>query len=160
LGDGIDENDLEFLSEFPYLSTPHSGWEHDHNRIEPPHDPERTPPPGRLGDRLAEDGALLGRGATIESRTAFELAMPTPNPAARGSEIAFSIPKDSQVQLRIFDVTGRQVRSLIDGTMPAGAHTAKWDGADDHGQRVAAGIYMVQLTAPGEIANRKVTVVR
>ncbi|HET9886082.1 MAG TPA: DUF4331 family protein [bacterium] len=160
LGDGIDENDLEFLSEFPYLATPHSGWEHEHNRIEPPHDPERTPPPSRLGTQVTGD-AQLGRGASIETKAAtFELSMPTPNPAARGSEIAFSIPQKSEVQLRIFDVTGRQVRTLIDGEIPAGAHTAKWDGADEGGQRVAAGIYLVQLTAPNQIANRKVTVVR
>jgi flagellar hook assembly protein FlgD len=96
----------------------------------------------------------------VESRTAFELAMPTPNPASRGSEISFSIPQESQVQLRIFDVAGRQVRTLINGAMAAGPHTAKWDGADDAGLRVSPGIYMVQLTAPGETAHRKVTVVR
>jgi hypothetical protein len=160
LGDGIDENDLEFLSEFPYLATPHSGWEHDHHRIEPSHDPERTPPPDRLGDRLPEDAQRGASGASVESRTAFELAMPTPNPASRGSEISFSIPQESQVQLRIFDVAGRQVRTLINGAMAAGPHTAKWDGADDAGLRVSPGIYMVQLTAPGETAHRKVTVVR
>jgi flagellar hook assembly protein FlgD len=99
-------------------------------------------------------------GNQVEPPARFALAAPRPKPVAAGSEISFSIPQDSRVSLKVFDVAGRAVRTLADGTMEAGSHAVEWDGADDSGKRVAAGIYMVQLNAPGETASRKLTVIR
>ncbi len=160
LGDGVDQNDLPFMSGFPYLATAQSGWDHDHHRIEPAHDPQRTPRVTEMGDMALRQSALGAAGVQVAAPAPFALAAPRPNPVAAGSEISFSIPAESHVSLKVFDVAGRAVRTLADGTMEAGSHAIEWDGADEAGKRVAAGIYMVQLNAPGETASRKLTVIR
>jgi flagellar hook assembly protein FlgD len=61
----------------------------------------------------------------------------------------------------VYDVAGRVVRRLFgDRTLEAGRHTLGWDGRDDAGRPVAAGVYYLRLTAPGGDATRKVVVVR
>jgi hypothetical protein len=158
LGDGVDQNDQLFLETFPYLASPNQGFEHEHHRIEPPHSAERSRTPHRIGAFTGGSEAAVGTAVREASR--FELASPNPNPAGAGSEISFSLAEPSRVQLRIFDVAGREVRTLVDGELPAGSHQASWDGADGAGHPVAAGVYMVQLSSPGEKANRKLAVVR
>ena len=63
--------------------------------------------------------------------------------------IAFEVPDGgTHVSLEIYDVSGRLVRTLVDGYEPAGTRTAIWDGRDDAGQPVASGIYFSRMTAP------------
>ncbi len=84
----------------------------------------------------------------------------TPNPANPGTVIGYDIPLASRATLRIVDVRGRLVRTLIDGWRPAGAHRAFWDGRDDSGRAAASGVYL----AVGEWLNERtvgrVTLVR
>src|SRR6516165_3874582 len=60
------------------------------------------------------------------------------------SEVRFSIAKAGRVQIGIFDVTGRKVRSLADHVFPAGEQVLRWDGADDTGGHVPRGVYFVR----------------
>lgn len=160
LGDGIDANDMPFLTEFPYLATPHAGFEHGHHRVEDPHPPTMAAPAG-FGKLAARTGANQpALPYELESTTEaprFELGAPRPNPSDDASEIHFAIPRESPVTLRVYDVAGRLVKTLADGMMPAGSHTAKWDGTDQGGARVAAGVYLYRLESPGERASRKIT---
>jgi len=89
--------------------------------------------------------------------TAFELAPANPNPFASSTSIRFAVPGEgARVSLRIYDVTGRQVRVLTDGFLPAGQHSATWDGRSDLGARVGSGIYFYQLEGDGFRSTRKV----
>jgi len=84
------------------------------------------------------------------------LGLAAPNPARDGrTTIPFSLPQVSHVTLRILNVSGRDVRTLVETGMPAGDHTAIWDGRDDHGQGVRSGLYIYQLEALGSEATRK-----
>jgi flagellar hook assembly protein FlgD len=60
------------------------------------------------------------------------------------------------VALRIYDVGGRLVRTLVDDVREPGVDRARWDGRDDHGRRSAAGVYFARLEADGRKAARKV----
>lgn len=167
LGDGVDQNDMPFLAEFPYLSTPHQGWEHDHHRVEPPHDPQRIDPSVAAGALHMTAGrprvSPTGAGAASSASAAtprFALGFAHPNPAIAGADIAFSLPREMPVTLKLYDVSGREVRTLVDGTLTAGAHSTRWDGADDRGQRVAPGLYLAKLVAPGEQAVGKIAILR
>ena len=62
--------------------------------------------------------------------------------------------------LNIYDVRGRQVRSLVHGILAAGSYRHSWDFSDDQGQGVASGIYIVRLAAGDKILNEKVVVTR
>lgn len=61
------------------------------------------------------------------------------------TNIEFRIPEFGFVELRIFDITGRLVRTLFNGELAAGDHASLWNGTDDAGQRVASGIYFYRL---------------
>jgi hypothetical protein len=66
----------------------------------------------------------------------------------------------SAQRLTVSDATGRIVRRLMDGVQPAGYHSVSWDGKDDHGRRLANGVYFCRLTASGYRATDKVVLQR
>jgi hypothetical protein len=79
----------------------------------------------------------------------FQLGRAFPNPTQGQSSIAFSVPQSGgNVDLSVFDVSGRRVRTLVSGTQAPGHHTVIWDGTDTAGNRTAAGTYFYRLSAP------------
>jgi len=77
----------------------------------------------------------------------FALAPSAPNPL-RGGEVAkirFSVPANAPTRLSIFDVQGRRVADLVNGTMRPGSYVATWDGHDQAGRRCAGGLYFYRL---------------
>jgi len=79
-----------------------------------------------------------------------------PNPALESTSIAFHLGGDAQVEIGIFDVAGRRVRTLLQANMPAGEHVVSWDGRTDHSVRAAAGTYFARLEAGGEQVCEKI----
>jgi FlgD Ig-like domain len=90
----------------------------------------------------------------------FELAPAWPNPARDRARIAFAIPQSGPVSLRLFDLGGGLIRTLIDGSLSAGPHEVQWDGRDQQGRAVNAGIYFYRLQVAGQSAARHVVWVR
>lgn len=72
-----------------------------------------------------------------------------PNPFNPITTITFDVASPGDVTVRIFDVTGRLVRTLTDGFRPAGRYHEVWNGLDDRGNGVHSGIYFYRMTAPG-----------
>jgi len=99
-----------------------------------------------VGDGLPTDRVALGA--------------PAPNPFRTTTLIPFALPQRSVVKLRLLDLQGRIVRSLADGEFPAGQHQLRWDGRDDHGQVVRAGVYFVKLVTSDGTAMRRAVYVR
>lgn len=85
----------------------------------------------------------------------LSLGMPKPNPAARSLGVTFTLPAEEAVSLLVFDIQGRVVRNLAGGVMPAGPHTATWDGRDEAGRQVGGGIYLLGLRAGGPMLVRR-----
>jgi flagellar hook assembly protein FlgD len=80
-------------------------------------------------------------------------ARPNPvQPSTLATEIRFELAEPAWIALRLYDVAGRSVRTLVDGTFAAGEHLARWDGRDERGHRVAAGVYFYRLDADGRQA--------
>jgi len=77
-----------------------------------------------------------GGGLVIESNT--------PNPFNPSTTINLSLERDQQVRLEIFDVRGRSVRTLHDGTLGTGRHELRWDGRDAGGRLAASGVYFAR----------------
>jgi hypothetical protein len=111
----------------------------------------------------------------------FDLAQSYPNPftpldnrarPASGSSIVFSkgvnpstaigyqLPAAGEVELAIYDISGKRVRTLMRGVQNAGAHTVTWDGRDDGGQAVASGIYVYRLVAGRQVQARRMVLLR
>lgn len=76
------------------------------------------------------------------------LAQNYPNPFNPVTTISFELAETGPaVSLRVYDVSGRLIRTLIDGSRTAGPHTVQWDGKDNHHQTVASGVYLYRLTS-------------
>ncbi len=79
-----------------------------------------------------------------------------PNPMrASSTQFAFYLPEEMSVSLRIYDLSGRAVRTVMAGSAAAGYHELSWNGADDGGRQVGHGIYFYVLETPGKREARK-----
>ncbi len=83
-----------------------------------------------------------------------------PNPAREGAQIKYALPQDGRVSLVLYDICGRQVRTLTDQNLPAGWHSTVWDGKDDQGRAVSTGVYFYRLNFEGTALTRKITLIR
>jgi hypothetical protein len=92
--------------------------------------------------------------------TAFALAQNSPNPFHGGTAIAFQLPEPERATIEIFDVAGRRVATVLDRDLPAGLHTAMWDGRDASGNEVSAGIYFYRLEAGPREGLRKMILLK
>jgi hypothetical protein len=91
----------------------------------------------------------------------FALHPSVPNPFNPASTIRYDLPQQTRVSLRIFDLSGRLVRSLVNGAMvEAGSHEVVWRGQDQTGRKVAAGVYLYRLEAGEFSETRRMTLVK
>lgn len=72
-----------------------------------------------------------------------------PNPFNPTTTVSFSLPADGAVDLAVYDLAGRRVRTLVSDVMPAGRHAVAWDGRDDAGRAMASGGYVARLEGVG-----------
>jgi hypothetical protein len=79
------------------------------------------------------------------------------NPFRDRTLIGFALPRASNVKLEVFDVAGKRVRTLVDGVRAAGYHQVAFALGAEGGRSLAAGVYLVRLSAGDE--RRKLTVI-
>ena len=84
----------------------------------------------------------------------------SPNPAFGSADMEFSLANPGPVEADVFDERGARVRTLASGYMGAGPRHLHWDGHDDGGRAVRAGLYFVRVRAPGRSDRRKLVLVR
>ena len=70
-----------------------------------------------------------------------------PNPSREGGTIQFRLPAEARVELAIYDIAGRRVARLAQGTLGAGEHAIEWKRRDDAGRRVGPGVYLARFKA-------------
>ena len=97
---------------------------------------------------------LTGSAPQTPSGTQL-LRQNVPNPFAGTTQIQYSLGSSGPVDLRIYDVQGRLVRTLTEGKQPAGPHAVVWDGRDGEGSIVATGTYFYELVTEGGNQTRK-----
>ncbi len=104
--------------------------------------------------------SVAGTAAATIGSGALVLGPVWPNPVRGEGTIAFALPRAGVASLKVFDVRGRCVRTLIDGAVTAGANVALWDGRDDAGHVLPDGVYVYRLQTAGTTLTRKLLVVR
>jgi hypothetical protein len=101
---------------------------------------------------------VLDQGEGLPTQMALYQNYPNPfNPKTR---IAFDLPRAGSVCLRVYNIKGRVVRTLIDGTMAAGRHEMAWDGTAGDGSEVSSGVYLYRIQTEFETYSRKMTLIR
>ncbi|NNE10031.1 MAG: T9SS type A sorting domain-containing protein, partial [Gemmatimonadetes bacterium] len=90
----------------------------------------------------------------------FFLAQNAPNPVRDQTMIAYQLPKQGRVSLKVYDINGRLVRTIKDTEETVGFYSVTWDGTNNAGRRAANGIYFYRLESPGFSSTKKLTLVR
>ena len=125
-----------------------------------PTGPWRSPArSGRLETDFRVPGTWVDVAAGPQPATLM-LAEAHPNPMRASSTIAFSLTRTGAVSLSVLDVQGRHVRTLAQGSLPAGEHRVEWNGLDGDGRPASAGVYLVRLEAEGHTLSSKIVRVR
>ncbi len=106
------------------------------------------------------DGAVDAPVVAAPVPTKLQLHASAPNPFRGTTQIRFDLPRPGKVSLRVFDVTGRLVRTLVDGEEPAGFRSVIWDGLDETGKRSSAGVYFYALDAEDKSFRKKMIQLR
>ena len=100
---------------------------------------------------------LSGTAGLSESRGAeLSFDLTGPNPFDRRTTWRLTLSHPGQVAVRLFDMQGRMVRTLLQGALSAGSQQVVWDGKDDAGARLPAGVYLCRLVANAGVAERRV----
>jgi hypothetical protein len=83
-----------------------------------------------------------------------------PDPFRQSTRLTFTLPSAGHVDLRVFDLQGREVARLVNETRSAGVHTITWDGSDERGAIAAPGMFFVRLVVDGRALVRRVVKLR
>ncbi|MEI7907305.1 MAG: T9SS type A sorting domain-containing protein, partial [Bacteroidota bacterium] len=90
----------------------------------------------------------------------FALDQNFPNPFNPTTMIRFALPKESKVSLKVYDVIGREVRTLVNGDLAAGINTVEWNGRNNLGQAVASGMYLYRIQAGTFVSTKKMMLLK
>lgn len=96
-----------------------------------------------------KEGKLLKVQKTYDNEppSGLFLSQNYPNPFNPETHIDFVLPSELQVSLKIYNIKGQVVTTLLQGRMNPGVHTVRWDGRNDSGEKVSSGVYFYRFTA-------------
>ncbi len=159
LGDGVDFNERAFLTKFPYVAFPHDGFAHNHHRTEPAS--SAGPAAARMGSgEAAEELSIVVEEDDFVAGMEVEPLQVRGEMPAKRALLRYALPRDANVTLRIFDVQGRNVKTLVDEHSKAGAVDVQWDGSDDFGATAGKGVFFARYSVDGKLVNTKKLVIR
>jgi hypothetical protein len=133
---------------FPFSPTMLPPWPQFH------HDAERT---GYAKGPTYVDVPEPGGDAPV----AVEFARPAPSPASRGTQLQYAVPRDragQSLELAVFDLSGRRIRTLSRGAAVPGRFTAQWNLRDEQGAPVSRGVYFMRLALGDHHLSHKLVV--
>ncbi|MHB8904810.1 MAG: fibronectin type III domain-containing protein [Melioribacteraceae bacterium] len=110
-------------------------------------------------------GSFKTSGATaVEEQetipTAYELSQNYPNPFNPTTRINFAIPQNSFVTIKVYDMLGREVKTLINQQMVSGNHSIDWNADNNLGIKVATGMYIYRITAGNFVSTKKMVLIK
>ncbi len=114
-------------------------------------------------NQIDTDGSFHYSGIiSIEVKTplTFRLEQNFPNPFNPETEISFELSESRPIQLQIFNLLGKEIRTLVNSKFDAGIHSIRWDGKDNDGTLGRSGVYLYQLQASNFIQVKKMSLVR
>ena len=90
----------------------------------------------------------------------FELGQNYPNPFNPETTIKYSVPKDGDIQIEVYNILGKKVRTLFEGQQTAGTYQVRWDARDDYGSTLSSGIYLISLRSGNFVTAKRVTLLK
>ena len=105
-------------------------------------------------DAQAIEPAPAGPGAAAFALSSY------PNPFNPATRIAFNLPREGRLSLKVYDLKGQLVRTLIDEARPEGPGHVSWDGSDDRGARLGSGVFFAEARTAGQVKVQKLVMVK
>ncbi len=90
----------------------------------------------------------------------FGLLQNYPNPFNPSTQIKYTLTKTDNVSLKIYDVLGKEIRTLVNEKLTAGEKVVVWDGLDNSGKSVASGTYFVKIVTSAGVDSKKMTLLK
>jgi len=114
------------------------------------------------GEDISSSDFTINPVTAVDQLPLSRLALPQnrPNPFNPRTKIEFALPVGQHIELRIYDVEGRRVKTVARGYHPAGPHAVIWDGTDERGARTSSGVYFYRLTTPEKSLVRKMLLLK
>ena len=110
---------------------------------------------------VADGGEVRSRAVEVQVPVlSVALLQNQPNPFNPATRIRFSVPQKAHVVLRVFDLEGKLIVTLIRETVDPGLHELEWDGRNGRGQEVGTGVYFYRLEAAGQVRSRKMVLLK
>ena len=88
------------------------------------------------------------------------LAQNHPNPFNPATNIKFNVAREGHVDLAVYDLSGRRIKTLVSESRSEGEHQVTWDGTNNSGSRVPSGMYFYRYVSGSESVSRKMTLVK
>jgi uncharacterized protein DUF4331/flagellar hook capping protein FlgD len=159
LGDGVDANDVPFLPYFPYVAPPHNPFDHQHDAsgaqpvLRVVNDVTQGLRPASPELESTEQDAV-DDAEPVVAPTRPGLSFVGGNPSSRAL-LRYTLAAPARVALRVYDLQGRVVRTLVDQDAAAGSFQTEWDGYGDDGSRAGKGVYFARFTTSGQLVDAK-----
>jgi immune inhibitor A len=90
----------------------------------------------------------------------FTLGQNYPNPFNASTRFDFTVPRAGNVDVELFNILGKKVRTVCTGHRESGTHTVVWDGADDYGRPAPGGVYFYRVSSAGEAKTNKMVLLK
>jgi CubicO group peptidase (beta-lactamase class C family) len=105
---------------------------------------------------------LYGETGAARLPKAYSLEQNSPNPFNPSTTISYTVPEENRdfVTMKVYDLRGRLVRTLIDKIAEAGSYSVFWDGTDESGCKVASGVYLYRMKAGDFVQTRKMVILK
>jgi hypothetical protein len=121
---------------------------------------DRRPEAALPRSRSAASVAVTQVAPDPAPRYGLWVAQNYPNPFGAATDFSWSLPGASDVSLRVYDVQGTEVATVVAGRMEAGLHRMSWKGTDARGWPLASGVYVYQFVAGSFVRTKKLLISR
>jgi hypothetical protein len=110
----------------------------------------------------SSEGLFMSKGKPMPGpeKIVFCLFQPEPNPFTNQATIRFAVPYETNVSLKVYDITGRLVNTLLQGKVTPGVHSLSWEGKDNIGRKCSSGVYFVRFMAADYKASKKMVMIK
>jgi hypothetical protein len=95
-----------------------------------------------------------------DEASGFSLLQIYPNPFSSSTTIGYTLPLNSMVSLKVFDLVGKEVACLVKDSQSAGTYRVNWNGVNNKGERLTNGYYLVKLSAEKKCITQKILLVK
>jgi hypothetical protein len=169
--DGFDGRGNDYQFTFPNAAS--FDWTQFHVDVQVPDSPAATGMELRLhvystftGTVYFDDLTIQDLGTTAVKDlnkllpTNFTVFQNYPNPFNPTTTISYSLPKTAPVKLIVYDMLGREVRTLVSSVQNAGLHQAVWNGMNNFGHQVSSGAYILRVSAGDQVEVKKMVLLK